>query len=197
MKTTKVKPFDQFINEGYADDAEKHADLADMKDLATMHAAGLVPSNAVRNKRREIIKRAGGEMKVMNDPILGQAITGDLYAALNSPEWKMMQEKGWKVVSTDRQLFNGSLLITTNLAKYRAMQITATRHIRRVRINVEWKGAPAVIINDLPGSGAQIYINGLKWIDCNIDPKSDDLKSFPKPLRRDPGFGTARYKGSS
>jgi hypothetical protein len=197
MKSRKVKKFNELVNEGYLNDDEKREDLEHIKDLTALQSAGLVSSDAIRAKKREIIKKAGGGMKTLEDPILGQAITYGIYETLRSPEWKMMQEKGWYIVSTERQLFNGSLLITTKATKnQRAMQITETRYIRRVRINVEWKGDPGVMINGLPGEGPEIYINGLRWINANINPKDGDLESFPKNLRTDPGFIVNRYKGS-
>lgn len=127
-------------------------------------------------------------------------IAPNLYRAVQSPEFQALVNDGWTVSSTDKQMFLGTLAITTPVANRHgpngwptSMAVSKNRYIRRI-----WSGGqPQVLVDNVPGdeTTGDLYVNAFKWIRSNIDPNHPGLRTLPKRARTDSGTGISRYRG--
>lgn len=121
-----------------------------------MKDAGLIEPEQLKSRRNDIIRKAGGSRAVIRDLILGEIIAPTLYRALQSSEWQALEADGWRNIATDKHLFNGTLVISSNRGES-GLQITTNQYVRRVYPNSGKQ--PQVIVNHIPGDGVNLYLN--------------------------------------
>ena len=188
--------FGEFVNEAMS--PEERQELMDFGELASV---GVVEPKAYDKLRRKAYYRSGLRVNdVLNDPEMAQMIAPNLYRAMQSPEFQALVNDGWTVSSTDKQMFLGTLAITTPVANRRgpngwptSIAVSKNRYIRRI-----WSGSlPQVLVNNLSGdeTTGDLYVNAFKWIRSNIDPNHPGLRILSKRARTDSGTGISRYRG--
>lgn len=187
MNRNPIQYYHEFVNEAFRDDAEKHDVQQELDNLNTLRDAGIIEPSQLHKRRLEITRKAGGSKAVMNDPILGEIMAPNLYRALQSPEWQALEADGWRNIANDRQLFNGTIVLSANNGQS-GLQITTNRYIRRVYPicrSLSWKKKQAqVVINHIPGDGVNLYLNAFRWIKAIVDPASDVSAFLPKRARQ-------------
>ena len=98
------------------DEDTKQRLATELSELQALLDLNLIPITKFNAKRSEILRKSGDHEALVNDPVLGPVIASDVFKALNSEEWDNLQKLGYKCISTYRQIMNGTIELTTDLA---------------------------------------------------------------------------------
>ena len=160
--TEHVLPFHKFVMEDFAYDEETKRKIAEeLADLHSLSELNLIPQNVLDAKRKEIMKKSGDPEAVWKDPVLGPLIASDIYQSLKTPEFKALQDLGYVVRSTYRQIMNGSIAVAPPTAKL-AMTIRSDGGVFRPG------SGSRKLEYEAPGSGYSMYANAYAWIKDNV-----------------------------
>lgn len=201
--------YDYFVNEVLT--ADQKDELAnELRDIQQMISQGMIDKREFIAKRREIMRKVGGISNLVGDAVLGEVCMPELCEAMKSTEYRDLLEEGWYKSSTDKQLFNGTIALTTDYALRggpnnwpTSIAVSSNGYVRRIwtagptgyRANYKHAhGEPQVLVNNLPGDGVDQYRAAFQWIQANINPESQGLASLPMSRRRESPSNVKRYR---
>ena len=195
MNDLVVKKFDSFITEALSEE-EREELRTRLETTRHMIDTGMLDRDQLAHGRREVLRKVGGVTKLRQDAVLGELANPELYTAMQSQAYADLLEAGWRNSTTDLQMFNGTIALTTPAARNNgpngwptSIAVFAAGYIRRI-----WSGGqPQVMVNSLPNRGTpDMYIAAFRWIISNINPNDPGLKTLPKRLKWDSGTGIER-----
>ena len=195
MNDLVVKKFDSFITEALSEE-EREELRTRLETTRHMIDTGMLDRDQLAHGRREVLRKVGGVTKLRQDAVLGELANPELYTAMQSQAYADLLEAGWRTSTTDLQLFNGTIALTTPAARNNgpngwptSIAVFAAGYIRRI-----WTGGQSqVMVNSLPNQGTpDMYIAAFRWIISNINPNDPNLKTLPKRLKWDAGTGIER-----